>query len=643
MSGSWRVRTVAVLLSALAGMMAVSDTRAQQKKLPPPTKDDVQKEFSEVPDEKIEKFSEAYEKDDSPRLLVLVGMDARVGAAGGFDQNEVAENAQQQGGIGTNLSLFDQTGITESIKSGIEGWLAKNRGLDLINLESLGTLDRREANVLAQNNEQAALALLTTKLNADLLYYIKFQPVDPSQQQGEVGAYKVVNLIIDAQRGRQIDSDAREYRGSTNIERARMYSASLAEWFIDNYVDYVEKRPAARFFQVRMLGLRDSKQGIEVSKIISGIEGVEGRVRPEFTSNADDSYADYRVRFDGYPEDLALEIETNVEDEMGLSLSGFDVQEGRMNFRLGAPKPPPPQPTWKALQSPDSETVVDFKAAYDAKDRPSIGVVINWLVRPDQMSAEVQRTMPMVLMDGDPRVKNAPQGPDVIGIRVMEGLIMESFRSKDVRVIQPDQIRTLLNKQQQKVTDLDGDRPIATLLSVEDGFEILVEGVANIVSAKDEPEQIQYSFTVTNLRNGEFLGAQRWPDEQYKEFKIDPRSASDVGAYIGGRLLSDIYENHLKSASTMTVEIHKAPGPKQVSQLAEAIRQEVAAVFQASTPSFDREIGRFSLRYTGSFSAIQDKLDEICATMPFTLKVDEANAGKIVATMQLKSLPQGNE
>ena len=636
-------RWIAALIALLGGApIAHAEAEAGPKKAPV-TIEDVREDRLEIDRELIRDFQDMYEEDNEPTLLVLLGMDNRGHDERGHNRNTTAASATRQRGVGSNLSLFDRTGITEQVRAELTGWLSKNRAIDLVDPETMSDLDRRDVLVLAQNNEEDALALLTTKLNAELIYYIKFQPVPAADQVGEVVPFKIIAEIKDARRGRLIDSYALNYRGSTDIRRTREYAVELARWFMTQYNDYVENRPRGLRYAMRVIGFRDDRQMVEARRVIDDIDGIRGKIKANFVANSDDSYGEFTIKYDGDAMDLSYDVQEILGEELGLNITGLDTQGGTILLRIGAPKPPPPMPVWQALQTPDSEKVVDFRSAYNAKDRPAIGVVINWLVRPDQMSAQVQETMPMVLMQGDPRLGNTPQGVDTIGLTDMEGMIMEAFRNMDVTVIDPDQIRKVLSKQAKRVEDLDEATDIASLLSDSDGFDILVYGLANIVGGSDQAERIQYSFKITSLSNGEFLGAQRWPDEEYPSFKIDPHSRQQVGRYLGSRLLGDIYMNNLKSASTMRVRIDNALGQQHVSQLAKALKDDVEGVFQVSSPTFDRGIGTFDLRYTGNYAAILDEVGLLNARMPFTITVKESDPGKIVATMSPKSLPKGDE
>ncbi len=574
-------------------------------------------------------------------------MDRRAGplsSRAGAHRNTTAASVAVQTGVGGNLSLFDSTGITEQIGSELKGWLLKNRAMDLVDPESLSDLDRRDATVLAQNNEDDALALMVTKLGADLVYYIKFQPVPAHQQTGEVIPYKMIAQIKDARRGRLIDSYSLNYRGSTDIHRTREYATELAKWFMKTYNDYVENRPRGLRYTVRVLGFDGDRQMVEARRVMRDIEDIKGKIKGTYVQNDGQSYGEYKIKYDGDAMDLSYDIQTILEEEMGLNITGLDTQGGIMLLRIGPPRPPKPKPVWQELLDPESQVSKDFVSAYEGKASPKIGVVISWLVNPQQMDADWQSTMPLVVMQGDPRLGNTVQGPDTIGLSDMEGMISEFFRKRQVTVIDPDQVRTVINKQANKLETLGEQGDFASLLRASDGFDVVVYGVASVTRGNlNSAEEIQYSFKIKDLRNGEFLGAQRWPDEEYQAAEIDSTQRDQVGAYVSARLLADIYENNLISAGAMEVTVKNAPDVQAVSRLARALDDHLEAVFKVSTPSFDNGVGRFTARYTGPATAITDALDEVTGPMPFTLTVNEADGGKLVVSVQSKDLPSGDE
>lgn len=602
------------------------------KKPPPPDRSDVSRERQEVSPDLIKTFQRAYEDDQRPVMLVLIGMDGRT-------SNDGQGQAGRVPGVGANLMLFDASGLTEQMGAGVGGWLLKNRSLDLVDMESLSDLERREAEVLSGNNEDAAVDMLCNRLNADLVFYIKLQRVPANLQQGEDVPYKMIYQIKDIKRGRKVDEDAINYRGSTDIHRTREYAASLATWFMEQYIDYVNNRPRGRRFTVRFLGFEGDRQMNQARRAMGDIELIDGRIAAEYTSRGADSYGEMRLRYDGDALDLSYDIQELLEEDMNLRFTGLDNQGGIIMLRIGSPKPPPPPPTWVEIRDAAPTFQVDFKSQYIKKGRPKIGIVINWLVRPDQMSAQVQGTMPLVVMQGDARLGATPQGPDVIGLNAMEGMIGNVFREAGVTgVVDPDQVRTVLEKQADKISLLHGAEDVSTLLRAQDGFDIIVYGLANVTrDNQTNAERIRYSFKIKDLNNGEFLGSQQWPDQEHREFGVDVRDPEQVGRYIASRLLADIYNNSLRECSTLDVTVHDARSIRDVSRLCETFQNNVVDVHATLNPTFDNGTGRFTVRYSGDYKALIDEVGTLMDAQPF--EIENANRGSLA--LRQKKLPHG--
>jgi len=262
-------------------------------------------------------------------------------------------------------------------------------------------------------------------------------------------------------------------------------------------------------------------------------------------------------------------------------------------------------------------------------------------------AAQVQGTLPMVVMQGDARIGRNIQGPNTIGIDEMEGAIAKTFRNYGMTVVDPDQVRTVLNKQADKVETLGQGDDVASLLRAQDGFDILIYGLANITKGNiTDAEEIQYSLKIKDLNTGEFLGSQSWHDRDVEEKlermgrdpeDFDIRNAEEVGDYIGYQLLYMIYRNYLAADGTLEVTIKGARSFKQVNDVAKTIEEGDPNTRTALNSTFENGVGKFTLRYAGEYEDLVRTIgDEMAADF---YEIEEANRGRMV--LSPKKLPEG--
>jgi len=156
---------------------AAADT-GSGKKAPPKTGSSNEQSWKEVNPELVAKFKTTYKKNGRPKLLILAGIDRRAGnTPRGQGMGDVASGAAAGGGVGSNISFFDDTGITEALANAIGGNINDDGKVRLVDLEALADRDRREMATRAQNDTDGAIDAMARKVNADIVLYIKFTPL----------------------------------------------------------------------------------------------------------------------------------------------------------------------------------------------------------------------------------------------------------------------------------------------------------------------------------------------------------------------------------------------------------------------------------------------------------------------------------
>lgn len=545
-------RALGSLMLGASLVLAASPNAFAQPKAPPPGMDgggvappgpkkgprtlqDAQAEQQAIDEDLQDAWRDAYESDDFPITLILIGMDRRAfdptisGAQGGVGG---ATGVVDQGGAGSNLSFFDRSGITEQLAAELRRRLREgNPDFDDIDVESMSDLDRADVSAKAQADELETIGLLTTKVNADLVLYAKLQPVPGSLQRGSnTTPYKIITELKDYRRGgRVIASDAYDYTGGTDINRIRAYSAAVYKSLIPQYVDYVENRSRSQRFQVRIFGLDGGGMLNEVERTLEDMDNVRGSIRSSYRENATDgaSFGELRVRFRGDLSDLAYEAQTLLRDEMGLdtriksqNADTLELQavgfvetggsepapavatEGSANSGGGIMDPMSSRPwPWRVLRMRDRANfqMEDAPQEYQDAGRPKIAVQINTLFTPASQRAFQEnrnafnddarlneRTADgdaLITMNEDGRSNDRLLGNTTIGVESIEAEIVRAMLDLDLDAVDGNTVRAMIARDADLAENVTDEQQLAEVLKRTGGVDILISGLANITPA----------------------------------------------------------------------------------------------------------------------------------------------------------------
>ncbi|MEM1444454.1 MAG: hypothetical protein AAGF84_00210 [Planctomycetota bacterium] len=494
----------------------------------PRTLQNAQQEQQAIPEEMQDAWRDAYESDDFPVTLILIGMDRRAfdptisGAQGGRGG---ATGVADQGGAGSNLSFFDRSGITEQLASELRRRLREgNPDFDDIDVESMSELDRADVSAKAQADELETIGLLTTKVNADLVLYAKLQPVPGSLQRGSRDVpYKIITELKDYRRGgRVIASDAYDYTGGTDINRVRAYSAAVYKSLIPQYIDYVENRSRSMRYQVRIFGLDGGGMLNEVERTLEDMDNVRGSIRSSYRENATDgaSYGEMRVRFRGDLSDLAYEAQELLREEMGLETRiksqnadtlelqavGFVAPEASGATQVvdsgrttggGVMDPMSSRPwPWRVLRMRDRANfqMEDAPQEYQDAGRPKIAVQINTLVTPGFQRGDGDRRFggdarldgqtlegdSVTVMRGEERTDDRLLATTTMGVETMEAEIVRAMLDLDLDAVDGNTVRAMLARDADMAENVTDEAQVAEVLKRMGGVDILMYGLANI-------------------------------------------------------------------------------------------------------------------------------------------------------------------
>jgi hypothetical protein len=545
--------------------------------------------------------------------------------------------------VGVDLSLYDETGLSYQIASGIKVWLLKNPDVEVRNMAAASDLDRRDAAILAQNDELGAIDLLAQKIQAELIFYAKIS-VAPA---GTDAKYKLSCTLINARRGTEIASEAFDWKLPLTGENVRVVTGALTAAFLESYINWVTDRKAPAYDLV-LTGFDNEDQVEKLRDTVSSMSGVAGRVTFRTSGNLEARVVSLKVPFDGTADDLYFSMRKRIRDKAQLDISSFDLQGGRMLLKVSSQQEEvaPALINDMVAKTPDGAAFKNFEQAYNNKDRPKIAVIINWLLRPEQSRQGGVDVNKLKLGDTDaPTAVRNEIGGNVIGLQTMESSVLKSLGAARVGIVDAIAARAAIRDRIKLPT---GSSTIDAATLEEEirkqavPWDIMIWGLADVNEAThndggtmNKVTNIIYDFRMTDARTGEFLGSQRWPDANHLKLKgkskVDPNDADSVSRYVVGSLLDQLCANRLFTATELRVVINGVSDTRIVSTLADSLKTNISPEILTTSSIACRDgIGSFIVRYQGNYQDFLKKLESELQRQPFEMNASESSATALV-------------
>lgn len=296
-----RIAISALALACLAGLASGQPTRKPDV---PPDGSDERYEIDEA------RWREVYDAAGRPAMMVLAGL----------------ASARRAGdGVGSSLLSIDAEGDSFVLKSEIERALLENPDAEVVNLDALSDLERRDAALLLESRERDAIDLLSTALDAPLVLVARLQP---GAREG--ARYRVTFEAIDAPRGRTLSTIAFDWNGGADTLEIKRYARLLVNDFLDNYERRVGAPGRGLPFTVRVLGL-DTRDLQAFARDAGDIPGVREVRSVQRQAGRRQSVAELRLRYEGDPLDLTAGLLD--AGPLDLALESLDMGAGAITLR----------------------------------------------------------------------------------------------------------------------------------------------------------------------------------------------------------------------------------------------------------------------------------------------------------------------
>lgn len=296
-------------------------------KAPPPTQGKIYAPSEEL----IEEFRDAVEKDDFPKVLMLVRQAPLM-----LDQaNESAPSSDAAGadpvsnGVPSTPLIFDHTGITEVLENALGVYLQEGFE-EFVDPSSLETDELAEIvhNSNAGRNEIDGLTAIARKLDAEVVIYIRFLELHPAERSQNNERFRCTAEIKHLRRLTSRKVTPFDWDGPIDVRNARRYAGALAEEFMKQYIAMVRNR--AIEVSIRLEKLPGHVTNSQVRKWLA-MDGVSGKPKVLDTATGPDQLitVEGNVRYRGDPSVIEDEIRRSARAD-GIELAVIKNEENHI-------------------------------------------------------------------------------------------------------------------------------------------------------------------------------------------------------------------------------------------------------------------------------------------------------------------------
>lgn len=295
-------------------------------KAPPPTQGKIYAPSEQL----IEEFRDAVEKDNFPKVLMLVRQAPLM-----LDQaNESVTGSDAAGadpvssGAPPTPLIVDHTGITEVLENALGVYLQE--GFDeFVDPSSLETDELAE--IIHNNtsrNEIDGLTAIAQKLDAEVVIYIRFLELHPAERSQNNERFRCTAEIKHLRRLTSRKVTPFDWDGPIDVRNARRYAGALAEEFMKQYIAMVRNR--AIEVSIRLEKLPGNVTSSQVRKWFT-MDGVSGKPKVLDTTTGPDQLitVEGSVRYRGDTSVIDDEIRRSALAD-GIELTVIKNEENRI-------------------------------------------------------------------------------------------------------------------------------------------------------------------------------------------------------------------------------------------------------------------------------------------------------------------------
>lgn len=548
----------------------------------------------------LDLWRSAMEKLDYPVLMFAFGI----------------RDGSPERSVGFGLSR-DELAFTEALATEVRAAISgATPSVDIVDVAAMeASKIRAAASVAAAGGSQDLIDALMDAEDTDYAVVFEFVPLSAD-------TYRVLGKIVNGRRAVRLDTGAYEVAVIDHNFLKRVGSAMFEE-IARKMADIATVRFSN--IKVQIAGgasmdrkMRDLGDAIELLEYVHD-DSVRFRFRHGLYTSM--------VRYDGGALELAVDLQDLLANEFRMRAQVALADGGIILTTYGKLN----APNWRILTDPDVDDPEGLRAAfrelYEESGRPQVAILFNEFesvqlestqttnpdieprletrlsYRPSELVASFETELEAVLMDAGVRVRGGAELRD--GLR--RRLLLDQGRPDDGLVAEAE-----IEEALRQLSDVD----------------VYVLGHFYPNSSGGGVAESRMIFKAFTRQTKSMLGTGIWPSKeatQDPEWGVDPDNETDIARFVGGSIIDAYYRNHLKAGNSIEVVVDGVASIRQIQLMADSFEMAVPGVISAPNPTFNSGVGRFTVKYEGSYSDLVRGVNEALASLMIDTIVDQAS------------------
>lgn len=450
---------------------------------------------------------------------------------------------------------------------------------------------------LQDNNEGTAVELLKNKVASEGLI------VSTTTEQKRVAVW-----IVDLERKKQVAVALKDWRGGADQESMERMAARCAHELIPQLARYATADEPVNYL-AEIPGFQDE---IQVSDAVAVLESglrpkLQGSIKYNISSKEGLTLASLSFRYkDSRPGEVATSIVRAFRERMNLPALTYRAVPGELVLKVGA-----------GLERPLWHMLTVAKAADDNEHEQFLNQLQSVLKEMGSPRVGVLMTTP----DGKTDSTTLATG--------WTDRLQEVLAEAKVQVVDARELRAKIDAMVQQHQQFRQEGQVAEAMRQLPLCDLVVLG-----QIEQTPEKERVFFRLVDRRNGMFFGSAMWPAASSAGNKKYPATDELKAQYIAGSLLAGLLRQS-GQPSTMEVVVKDARNFEEMMAVASAISNNIPNVSGTEQMTFAYGVGRFLVRYKGSFDSMIKRMQADQTRFPFKIVTDRLDRGCL--ELQIKS------
>jgi hypothetical protein len=567
---------------------------------PAPAKDLLQPPSDNLTPEESAQLKQAWSKDGSPTIEVVVGQL--------IDGKMVNKNSPLE----TQL----RAAILGQLRKGIDSsHIVDTSSLRIQELQDLQT-------VAVGRGETVAVALadaMRENFDSTLVMVVQLLPKDNGQ-------FSVTMDVTDPGTASDIASQGfLDIDPNTDIGQINRYGCNIVQDFLKPYADRILGPDGPMYtVRLRVIGVNDA-EAQTLGRTLQKLDGVKGKV--DRTYQQVQTHLGFCTYTLTYTNPDTSELGDDLRDAVKGKLEGkgFFASRSSRGSIIGSVLSLKKPKWWLATDTDDNQDQVKAAAAAREKvfgmgRRLKVAVVVGQDL--DSPAAAVEDPSSKVKIDFDDQALQDKLGSS-----------LEDVGFQTINTVSLKQAKQLAQQQAARTIN---QPHLADAMNDKQDFEYLLYGNETTQNGSK-----RFEFQLIDRRGGLVVASQPWPDPAMfnanPDYQVDPNDVSEVARYITGKMVSHL-DSILDSRLDLDVVVKNVDDIGKIAAISQLFKN-VPNVSNVGNFNYSMPVGGFEIDYEGSTDQLMSALSND-HKIDIPMVVDVFGSSQIVINLHRRIAPE---